>query len=183
MECINSILKGACNLPVTTLVKETFYKLNELFTRKRIEVEDRISAGHIFSEHVTSKLHANQRASVNIQVNCFDRQSQVFEVREMPNGVEYNVDLGRQWCDCGEFQVDRIPCRHVFACCANRRLDWQVYVHEVYKMDQVRRVYRVRFRPLGDPATWPAYHGPRFVPNPFLRRVTKGCPKNDTLLE
>ncbi|XP_016187674.1 uncharacterized protein LOC107629404 [Arachis ipaensis] len=177
VEFINSVLKGARNLPVTTLVKETFYKLNELFTRKRAEAEDRINAGHIFSEHVTSKLHANQRASGNIQVNCFDRQSQVFEVREMPSGVEYNVDLGRQLCDCGEFQVDRIPCRHVFACCENQRLDWQVYVHEVYKMDQVRRVYRARFRSLGDPATWPAYHGPRFVPNPFLRRVTKGRPR------
>ncbi|RYR22430.1 hypothetical protein Ahy_B03g067711 [Arachis hypogaea] len=44
-------------------------------------------------------------------------------------------------------------------------------------MDQVRRVYRARFRPLKNPATWPAYHGPRFVGNPFLRRVAKGRPK------
>ncbi|RYR17590.1 hypothetical protein Ahy_B03g062295 [Arachis hypogaea] len=73
--------------------------------------------------------------------------------------------------------MDRIPCRHVFACCANQRLDWQLYVHDVYKMDQVRRVYRVRFRPLGNPATWPAYNGPRFIPNPYLRRVTKGRPR------
>ncbi|RYR40175.1 hypothetical protein Ahy_A09g045875 [Arachis hypogaea] len=56
-------------------------------------------------------------------------------------------------------------------------LDWQVYVHDVYKMDQVRRVYMAMFRPLGNPATWPAYHGLQFVGNPFLRRVAKGCPK------
>ncbi|RYQ89460.1 hypothetical protein Ahy_B09g096091 isoform H [Arachis hypogaea] len=132
---------------------------------------------HVFSELVTTKLHANQLASGNIQVNCFDRQNEVFEVREMPSGLEYAVDLRRHQCDCGEFQVDRIPCRHVFACCANQRLDWQLYVHDVYKMDQVRRVYRARFRPLGNPSTWPAYTGPRFVPNPFLRRVTKGRPR------
>ncbi|XP_015969328.1 uncharacterized protein LOC107492786 [Arachis duranensis] len=95
----------------------------------------------------------------------------------MPSGVKYAVDLRHHRCDCGEFQVDRIPCRHVFACCANQRLDWQVYVNDVYKMDQVRRVYRARFRPLGNPATWSAYHGPRFVGNPFLRRVAKGRPK------
>ncbi|XP_016168863.1 uncharacterized protein LOC107611456 [Arachis ipaensis] len=65
-------------------------------------------------------------------------QNEVFKVREMPSGVEYAVDLRRQRCDCGEFQVDRIPCRHVFACCVNQRLDWQVYVHDVYKMDQNR---------------------------------------------
>ncbi|RYQ81083.1 hypothetical protein Ahy_Scaffold1g107089 isoform B [Arachis hypogaea] len=38
--------------------------------------------------------------------------------------------------------VDRISCRHVFAYCANQRLDWQVYVHDVYKMDQVRQATR-----------------------------------------
>ncbi|XP_057756101.1 uncharacterized protein LOC130975304 [Arachis stenosperma] len=160
VECINSVLKGARNLPVTALVKATFYRLNELFTRKRAEAEARINAGHVFSELVTCKLHANQRAAENIQVSCFDRENEVFEVREMPSGVEYRVDLHRQRCDCGEFQVDRIMCRHVFACCANQQLDWQVYVHDVYKMDQVQRVYRARFRPLENPTTWPPYQGP-----------------------
>ncbi|XP_057759746.1 uncharacterized protein LOC130980121 [Arachis stenosperma] len=153
VECINSVLKGARNLPITALVKATFYRLNELFTRKRAEAEARINAGHVFSEIVTSKLHANQIASGNIQVSCFDRQNEVFEVREMPSGQEFAVDLRGLRCDCGEFQVDRIPCRHVFACCANQRLDWRLYVHDVYKMDQVRRVYRARFRPLGNPTT------------------------------
>ncbi|XP_016207018.1 uncharacterized protein LOC107647460 [Arachis ipaensis] len=156
VECINSILKGARNLPITALVKAIFYKLNELFTRKIAEAEARINADH---------------------VNYFDRQNEVFEVREMPSRVEYAVDLCHQRCDCGEFQVDRIFCRHVFACCANQRLDWQVYVHDVYKMDQIRRVYQARFRPLGNPTTWPSYNGPRFVSNPYLRRVAKGRPR------
>ncbi|XP_057740193.1 uncharacterized protein LOC130957345 [Arachis stenosperma] len=67
VECINSVLKGARNLPITALVKATFYRLNELFTRKRAEAEARISAGHVFSDVVTSKLHANQLVSGNIQ--------------------------------------------------------------------------------------------------------------------
>ncbi|XP_057756103.1 uncharacterized protein LOC130975308 [Arachis stenosperma] len=177
VECINSVLKGARNLPITALVKATFYRLNELLTRKRAEAKARINAGHVFSEIVTSKLHANQLASGNIQVSCFDRQNEVFEVREMPSGLGFAVDLRSLRCDCGEFQVDRIPCRHVFACCANQRLDWRLYVHDVYKMDQMRRVYRARFRPLGNPTTWPAYNGPRFIPNLYLRRVTKGRPR------
>ncbi|RYR72324.1 hypothetical protein Ahy_A02g006521 [Arachis hypogaea] len=120
-----------------------------------------------------------QKLVVNIGYSRMVREyeNEVFEVREMPSGMEFAVDLRGLRCDCGEFQVDRIPCRHVFACCANQRLDWQVYVHDVYKMDQVRRVYRARFRPLGNPTTWPAYNGPRFIPNPFLRRLGKGRPK------
>ncbi|XP_072059984.1 uncharacterized protein [Arachis hypogaea] len=42
---------------------------------------------------------------------------------------------------------------------------------------QVRRVYRAWFRPLGNPTTWPAYNGPRFIPNPYMRRVSKGRPR------
>ncbi|RYR79437.1 hypothetical protein Ahy_A01g004249 [Arachis hypogaea] len=122
------------------------------------------------------------RRSVDYRVSCFDRQNEVFEVREMSSGLEFAVDLRGLRCDCGEFQVDRIPCQHVFACCANQRLDWQLYVHDVYKMDQVRRVYRARFRPLGNPTTWPAYNGPRFIPNPFLRRVAKGRPRRTRFL-
>ncbi|XP_072078160.1 uncharacterized protein [Arachis hypogaea] len=113
VECINGVLKGTHNFQVTALVRATFYRLNELFTRKRAEVE----------------------------VSMFDRRNEVFEVCEMPSGMEYAVDLRHQQCDCGDFQVDRIPCRHVFACCANQHLDRQVYVNEVYRMDEVRKVY------------------------------------------
>ncbi|RYR25682.1 hypothetical protein Ahy_B02g059626 [Arachis hypogaea] len=59
-------------------------------------------------------------AAGNIQVNLFDRQNEVFEVRQMPGSIEYVVNLRQRHCDCGEFQTYRIPCRHVFACCANQ---------------------------------------------------------------
>ncbi|XP_025611641.1 uncharacterized protein [Arachis hypogaea] len=163
VECINGVLKGARNLPITSLVKATFYRLNELFTRKKAEAEARTNAGH--------------QAAGNIQVNLFDRQNEVFEVREMPSGLEYAVNLRQRHCDCGEFQTYRIPCRHVFACCANQRLDWQQYVHDVYRMEEIKKVYRARFKPLGNPATWPVYQGPRHIPNPHLKRVSKGRPK------
>ncbi|XP_052111630.1 uncharacterized protein LOC127743007 [Arachis duranensis] len=123
------------------------------------------------------RLETNQRASRNIQVSMFDRQNEVFEVRKMPSGQEYAVDLRRQQCDCGDFQVDRIPCHHVFACCANQCLNWQVYVNEVYRMDEIRKVYRARFRPLKNSTTWSVVERPRMIPNPNLRRVCKDRPK------
>ncbi|RYQ87906.1 hypothetical protein Ahy_B09g095438 isoform E [Arachis hypogaea] len=177
VECINSVLKGVRNLPVTALVKETFNRLNELFTRKRAEAEAQMNVGHVFSEFVITKLQAYQRAAGNIQVNCLDMQNEIFEVREIPIGVEYRVNLRQCRCDCGDFQVDRIPCLHVFATCANQHLDWQVYVNEVYRLDEIRKVYRARFRPLGDPTTWPVYQGPRMIPNPTFKRVCIGHPK------
>ncbi|RYR04361.1 hypothetical protein Ahy_B06g084065 [Arachis hypogaea] len=49
--------------------------------------------------------------------------------------------------------------------------------NDVNVRDQVGRVYRARFKPLGNHTTWPAYNGSRFVPNLFLRQVTKGRPR------
>ncbi|RYQ82225.1 hypothetical protein Ahy_B10g100818 [Arachis hypogaea] len=45
VECINSVLKGARNLPVLVLVRATYYQLNELFTQKSAETHERKRAG------------------------------------------------------------------------------------------------------------------------------------------
>ncbi|RYR65306.1 hypothetical protein Ahy_A03g011244 [Arachis hypogaea] len=130
----------------------------------------------------------NSREAVTASVKEYtirrgvDYRNEVFEVREMPSGLEFAVNLRLQHCGCGEFQVDRIPCRHVFACCANQHLDWKQYVHEVYTMGEIRKVYKTRFRPLGNPTTWPVHQGPRLVPNPHLKRVAKGRPKKTSFL-
>ncbi|RYR18617.1 hypothetical protein Ahy_B03g063237 [Arachis hypogaea] len=105
---------------------------------------------------------------VNLMCSMQDYVSVVFELREMPSGLEYAVNIRQRHYDCGEFQTYQISCRHVFACCANQRLDWQQYVHDVY---------RARFKPLGNPTTWPVYQGPRHIPNPHLKRVSKGRTK------
>ncbi|XP_057730529.1 uncharacterized protein LOC130945850 [Arachis stenosperma] len=139
VECINSVLKGARNLPVTALVRSTFYRLNELFTRKSTEAHERLRNGFTCNE--------------------------MFEVRKMQDGTIYTVNLAQRHCDCGHFQVERLPCRHMLACCANQRLNWQVYVHDVYKMSEIRKVYRGEFVPMGDPSTWDRYEGAKVIAN------------------
>ncbi|XP_025703401.1 uncharacterized protein [Arachis hypogaea] len=162
VECINSVLKGARNLPVLALSVETH-------KRKR--------AGYTYSAFAQQRIEASMQQAWNIVVHHFDRRNEVFEVRQMTTGKVLVVDLTRRTCDCGHFQVERIPCRHVIACCANQRLDWQLYVHHVYKMTEVRKVYKFEFTPLGDPDTWPPYEGPTLVANPAQRRTSKGRPK------
>ncbi|XP_015953369.1 uncharacterized protein LOC107477815 [Arachis duranensis] len=160
VECINSVLKGARNLPVTALVRSTFYRLNELFTRKSTEAHERSATD-----------------SRNIVVNRFDRCNEMFEVREIQDGTIYTVNLAQRHYGCGHFQVERLPCRHVLTCCANQRLDWQVYVHDVYKMSEICKVYRGEFVPIGDLSTWDRYEGAKVIANWTLRRATKGRPK------
>ncbi|RYR67061.1 hypothetical protein Ahy_A03g013302 [Arachis hypogaea] len=82
-------------------------------------------------------------ACMNIVMHRFNRRNEVFEVHEMPTRRVLVVDLARRMCNCGHFQVERLPSRHVIARCANQHLDWQVYVSDVYKMSKISKVYRV----------------------------------------
>ncbi|RYQ85672.1 hypothetical protein Ahy_B10g105252 [Arachis hypogaea] len=152
VECINSVLKGARNLPVLMPVRATYYRLNEFFTRKSAETHEHKCAGFTYSVFAQQRIEANMQQAGNIVVHWFNRQNEVFE-------------------------VERLPCRHVIACCANQRLDQKLYVHDIYKMTEVCKVYRFGFTPLGDPKTWPAYEGPTLVSNLALRRTSKGHPK------
>ncbi|RYR05142.1 hypothetical protein Ahy_B06g084996 [Arachis hypogaea] len=128
-----------------------------------------------YGEHGHCQEHGTCSASVfDVQetyVNLFDRRNEMFEIREMQDDSIYTVNLAQRYCICGHFQVERLLCCHVLACCANQHLDWQVYVHDVYKMSEICKLYRDEFVPMGDPSTWPRYE-----------RATKGRPKSTRYL-
>ncbi|RYR37088.1 hypothetical protein Ahy_A09g042012 [Arachis hypogaea] len=100
--------------------------------------------------YANNKLQSNQQAAENIQVNLFDRKNEIFEVREMPSGIEYAIE-----------SLVAMP------------------LHVVRTNDLISNntFMRARFKPLGNPATWPVYQGPRHIPNQHLKQVSKGRPK------
>ncbi|XP_020970087.1 uncharacterized protein LOC110268340 [Arachis ipaensis] len=49
-ECVNSVLKGTRNLPVTSLVKSTYLRLAELFVIRGQTVEAQLGSGHRYSQ-------------------------------------------------------------------------------------------------------------------------------------
>ena len=119
VECINSVLKGTRNLPITTLVLATYFRLAELFATKSRESHALRDTGFVFSEALTTRLWEIQQAPGNVRVTRFSKQNQVFHVQDLTNGDEFNVDLTGRYCDCSDFQTNLYPCRHVIACWAN----------------------------------------------------------------
>ncbi|RYR39055.1 hypothetical protein Ahy_A09g044462 isoform B [Arachis hypogaea] len=81
----------------------------------------------------------------------------------MPSDAEYTFDLKCRVCNCGNFQVTQLPCRHVL-------------------MHEIRRVYQHEFVSIGDPSTWPTDTRPQLIHNPVLRRGRKGRPKSTQYL-
>ena len=56
IECMNLVLKGACNLPIMALVRMTYFRLTKLFARKGREAYACRGTRNIFSEAVMTQL-------------------------------------------------------------------------------------------------------------------------------
>ncbi|XP_027346414.1 uncharacterized protein LOC113858129 [Abrus precatorius] len=159
VECINSVLKGArC----------------EAYTRKK--------AGHIFSEAMTTRLQSNEQESRNLCVTVLDRRNETFLVQDVNNNQEYKVQLRQRYCDCGDIQTDRYLCRHVIAACSSQNIDWRCYVEDVYKINELCKVYKKKFGVIGNESTWRIYRGPKLIPDPNLKPIIRGRPKSTRFL-
>nr|XP_025692799.1 uncharacterized protein LOC112795056 [Arachis hypogaea] len=181
-ECVNSVLKGTHNLPVTSLVKSTYGRLAQLFVVRGQTAEAQLGSGHEFYEALVKAIDRNLRDSRCFTVTLYDRHQSEYTVAETtPTGSfsldSYRVSLKDHRCDCGHFQALHYPCCHAIACCAYSRLNWASYVHEVYHMSEVFNVYKQGFFPPIPEGLWPPYAGPTIIPDPNMRRAKEGRPK------
>ncbi|XP_016178188.1 uncharacterized protein LOC107620565 [Arachis ipaensis] len=181
-ECVNSVLKGTRNLPVTSLVKSTYGRLAQLFVVRGQTAEAQLGSGHEFCQALVKSIDRNLRDSRCFTVTLYDRQQSEYTVAETtPTGNfslgSYRVSLKDHRCDCGHFQALHYPCCHAIACCAYSRLNWASYVHEVYRMSEVFNVYKEGFLPPIPEGLWPPYAGPTIIPDPNMRRAKEGRPK------
>ena len=182
-ECINAVLKGTRNLPITALVRSTYFRLAALFVKKGKEAEAQLASGQVFSQALLRALEINRQQISNMTVSAFSRANESFVVEEHARIGNYSqrsyrvkLTVTDRWCDCGYFQALHYPCRHVLAACAYARLDWGSFVDDVYRMHTVFNVYRMEFAAIANADYWPEYNGPRICPNPQLRRAAEGRP-------
>ena len=59
-ECFNGVLKGACSLPITTMVKFTFYKVNSYLDKLRNKTLEQLEEGQVWCKYAYDKFEANQ---------------------------------------------------------------------------------------------------------------------------
>ncbi|XP_016204359.1 uncharacterized protein LOC107644915 [Arachis ipaensis] len=149
-EFINAVMKGSRNLPITALVKSSYFHLGELFGRKGSEALAQLQVGAEFSQTFMKAIEFNSKHVNTMNVYQFDLSRINFTVEELaavPGSRQqnYQVLLDEGKCDCGYFQALHLPCRHVFAACSHARLDWKRFVHPVYRMESVFNVYRSEF--------------------------------------
>lgn len=183
-ECINSVLKGTRNLPITSIVQSIYYRLAELFVKKGQQQHAMINAGREYSEVLTRTMDDNRRKANSHIVRSFTRENQEFLVEELVNPLEgrpagkFKVNLKDTWCDCGKFQTLHFPCSHVIAACASVHVDYMQFVDPVYKLENIFNVYRQEFQVVGNEGYWPQYDGPQLLHNPEMQRARHGRPRS-----
>nr|XP_029154553.1 uncharacterized protein LOC114927772 [Arachis hypogaea] len=182
-ECVNSVLKGTLNLPVTALVKSTYGRFAELFVVRGQTVEVQLGSSQRFCQALVKAIERNLKDARCFTVTLFNRHQSEYTVAETTPTCnfslgKYRVSLRDRTCDCEYFQALHYPCCHAIACCAQSRLDWTTYVHEVYTMSKVFIVYRMWFLPPIPEGLWPSYAGPIIVPDPNMRRAREGRPRS-----
>ncbi|KAL4360827.1 hypothetical protein GQ457_04G010350 [Hibiscus cannabinus] len=184
-EAINSSLKGIRNLPITAIVKATYFRLGKLFATLGKESFNLGDAGHIFHPRFQKELQPMVNKSNGLYVLPMSRSDTIFRVTEIPRPLQgydptsYRVNLEEKWCDCGYFQALKSPCQHAIATCNNCRRDYKSLVDHVYFLHSVCKVYEMEFPAIGSETEWHSNQTwPTILPDPQVRRDKSGRPNS-----
>ncbi|CAK8530965.1 unnamed protein product [Lathyrus sativus] len=182
VESMNAVFKGTRHLPITTLVRATYYRLGSLFAERGSKWSAVLNSGETFTDNCLKVMKEETTKSSTHQVRIFDYANNVFSVKETMDHGEgkpmghYKVDLLNGWCDCGKFQAFRVPCSHVIAACSNLRHDAYALLSDVYRVTNLFGVYSNSFLVMSYDEYWPVYEGDQIFHNPRMQRNKKGCP-------
>ncbi|MFQ6650504.1 hypothetical protein Gotur_022412 [Gossypium turneri] len=122
-ECINSVLKGMRHLSITSVVRETYFRLAALFPKRAASYAEQMQGGHVWCSKVVQEINKAKARANTMHTVCHNRDNLWFRVAEFDRpyqgviGEQYRVHLRNRTCDCGMFDALRYPFAHVIAAC------------------------------------------------------------------
>ncbi|RVW27306.1 hypothetical protein CK203_107311 [Vitis vinifera] len=157
-EVFNGVLKDAHNLPITALVRLTFYRVNSYFTVRREHGASWLASGEEFTLHIDAKIKAKVVKAGAYEVLLYDHVVGRFHVKtghsvgssnRKPH--TYHVTLQTGSCTC------------------------------YYSTRAYLSTWAPLFYLIFDDLEWPQYNGPIIVPSDSMKRLTSGRPKSSRL--
>ena len=182
-ECFNGVLKGARSLPITAMVKYTWFKLNSYFDDRRNKSIAQLNSGQKWTKYALDIFMRNKAKAEHHRVTRLSAQQQSYQVDTPHNPGSaghgdhtHGVNLLQRSCTCQKWKLYKIPCSHVIAVCIRYQRDAEQYIDPCYSVDALFRSYAPIFPALKDRLSWPDPEETRRVlPNPRLIRA-KGRP-------
>lgn len=137
---------------------------------------------------IAAKLSAYGPRANRHSVRVFNFQQGIVEVKTGESSVSPNkgghvqlVDLVSRICTCQKPQLYGHYCSHMLAACRHLSMDPHQYVAMWYNLATYLQTWQSTFRPIPDPAYWPACQRPTLLPDPTMRRSAKGRPRSTRL--
>ena len=125
-ECINGVLKGARMLPITALVRLTFYRCVSYFETRRTEIQTRIENGNLYTSYAINKITKDESRASGHTIKIFHHSNEIFEVTTAPHRFHMDkgnniqiVKLKERTCTCNKWQSFGIPCSHGLVVCVH----------------------------------------------------------------
>ncbi|XP_074293607.1 uncharacterized protein LOC141620702 [Silene latifolia] len=175
-EVFNNVLKGARFLPITALVKVTFYRVNSYFFQRRKFAKSRIFEGLKIFPVVTKYVENNFGKAAHHKVECYNSETGVYQVktgrgqREAGKGGHtQTVNLSKRTCT-NKFQIYHFPCSHVVAVCRTYNLTTDQFIDLFFTFGEYLGSYKPNFHPVPDERHWPNWVGEHVLPNNDLKR-------------
>ncbi|KAH1129593.1 hypothetical protein J1N35_000971 [Gossypium stocksii] len=86
-ECINSVLKGMHHLPITSVVRETYFHLAALFSKRATSYKGQMQGGHVWCRKVLQAINKPKARTNTMYTVCHNRDNLWFRVTkfDIPN--------------------------------------------------------------------------------------------------
>ena len=82
------------------------------------------------------------------------RSAYEFQVKD--HGMHCIINLSSRTCDCKEWDIFEIPCKHVALGIAHRRKSLEFYTNVSFYASEYMKAYSEIIHPILDPTFWPA---------------------------
>ncbi|CAA7061998.1 unnamed protein product [Microthlaspi erraticum] len=133
-ESINSAIKKAKGFPIPSLLQFIREMLGRWFYKRR---EDALSLQTPYSKGVEYILAIREHYAQSMDVQRIDATS--FHVAS--GRSHYVVDLEQGKCECGVFQVEKMPCTHVLAALASAGVHVSHHTCDTYSQECLYATY------------------------------------------
>ena len=175
-KCFNGVLKGARSLPITAMVKYTWFKLNAYFNDCRNKSIEQLNSGKKWTKYALDFFMRNKAKAENHRLMRLSVQQQSFQV-DIPHNPrtaghgdhKHAINLLQRTCTCQKWELYKIQCSHVIAVCIRYRHDAEQYIDPCYSVDALFQSYAPVFPALKDRLSWPdPKETQKVLPNPRL---------------
>ncbi|XP_059277763.1 uncharacterized protein LOC132031913 [Lycium ferocissimum] len=161
-ESYKGLLKKACGLPITAMVRYTFKNLVDRFVERSTFADLLIADKKFWSLAVEKKFDEYwERSLKNTDIKQYNTAEGVFEIltfaHEGKSGNIHKVSAEGKKCSCGKWRNYHMPCSHAIKFCDIRRIQPKTYVSKYYSCRYYKQTYSGNFSPLGHKRTSEAW--------------------------